>query len=297
MTVQHILVPLDFSEFSNKALDYALDIAEKFQSQITLFHAIVLFHDDVDEEQRLQEYENWIKRREQTIHHQMDNSLQKVKKRGITVSSLIRRGVNAADVILDYLSENSCDLVIMGTHGRTGLKHFLLGSVAEKIVRLSPVPVMTIHRSLQKFQISRILAPIDFSIYSKQAADDAIALAAHFESAIEFIHVIEHDIHPSFYASGIESIFQLDTGLKNRVLTNLKEFLADQLPANLHANYVVREGKAHKEIVDYAKEANTDLIVIATHGLTGLEYILLGSTSEKVVRTANCPVLVVKKKL
>ncbi len=297
MTVQHILVPLDFSEFSNKALDYALDIAEKFQSQITLFHAIVLFQDDVDEEQRLQEYENWIKRREQTIHHQMDHSLQKVKQRGITVSSLIRRGVNAADVILDYLSENSCDLVIMGTHGRTGLKHFLLGSVAEKIVRLSPVPVMTIHRSLQKFQIFRILAPIDFSIYSKHAADDAIALAAYFESEIEFIHVIEHDIHPSFYAGGIESIFQLDTGLKNRVLTNLKEFLADQLPANLQTNYVVREGKAHKEIVDYAKEANTDLIVIATHGLTGLEYILLGSTSEKVVRTANCPVLVVKKKL
>lgn len=297
MTVQHILVPLDFSEFSNKALDYALDVAEKFQSQITLFHAVVLFQDDVDEEQRLQEYENWIKRREQTIHHQMDHSLQKVKQRGITVSSLIRRGVNAADVILDYLSENSCDLVIMGTHGRTGLKHFLLGSMAEKIVRLSPVPVMTIHRSLQKFQISRILAPIDFSIYSKHAADDAIALATYFESAIEFIHVIEHDIHPSFYASGIESIFQLDTGLKNRVLTNLKEFLADQLPANFDANYVVREGKAHKEIVDYAKEANTDLIVIATHGLTGLEYILLGSTSEKVVRTANCPVLVVKKKL
>jgi nucleotide-binding universal stress UspA family protein len=297
MTVQHILVPLDFSEFSNKALDFALAIAEKFHSQITLFHAVVLFQDDVDEEQRLQEYEEWIKRRERNIHHQMNNSQQKAESRGLKVDSIIKRGVNAADVIVEYLQDHPCDLVIMGTHGRTGLKHLLLGSVAEKVVRLSPIPVMTIHRSLQKFQVSKILTPIDFSIYSKNAADDAIALASHLGSSLEFIHVIEHDIHPSFYAAGIESIFQIDTGLKNRVITNLKEFLADQLNPNIKAEYVVREGKAHKEIVDYAKEAQTDLIVIATHGLTGLDYILLGSTAEKVVRSANCPVLTVKKKL
>jgi nucleotide-binding universal stress UspA family protein len=77
----------------------------------------------------------------------------------------------------------------------------------------------------------------------------------------------------------------------------LKEFLSDQLPPNHKADYVVREGKAHKEIVDYAKESQTDLIVIATHGLTGLDYILLGSTAEKVVRSAGCPVLTVKIKV
>jgi nucleotide-binding universal stress UspA family protein len=296
MTIQHILVPLDFSEFSEKALDFALAIAEKFQSQVTLFHAVVLFQDDVGEEQRLQEYEEWIKRREQNIHHQMNNSQQKAESRGLKVNSIIKRGVNAADVIVEYLQDHPCNLVIMGTHGRTGLKHLLLGSVAEKVVRLSPIPVMTIHRSLQKLQVSKILIPIDFSIYSKDAADDAIALASSIGSSLEFIHVIEHDIHPSFYAAGIESIFQIDTGLKKRVITNLREFLADQLNPNIQAEYVVREGKAHKEIVDYAKEAQTDLIVIATHGLTGLDYILLGSTAEKVVRSANCPVLTVKKK-
>jgi nucleotide-binding universal stress UspA family protein len=297
MNIQHILVPLDFSEFSDKALDFTLSIAAKFQSEITLFHAVVLFQDDVGEEQRLQEYEEWIKRREQNIHLQMNNSLQKTKNCGLSVTSIIRRGVNAADVILEYLEHHSYDLVIMGTHGRTGLKHLLLGSVAEKVVRLSPIPVMTIHRSLQKFQISKILTPIDFSIYSKNAADDAIAFASHLGSSIEFIHVIEYDIHPSFYTAGIESIFQIDKGLKNRVVINLKEFLSDQLEPDLQAEYVVREGKAHKEIVDYAKDSKSDLIVIATHGLTGLDYILLGSTAEKVVRSAGCPVLTVKRKV
>ena len=295
MNIQHILVPLDFSEFSDKALDFALTLAEKFQSEITLFHAVVLFQDDVGEEQRLQEYEEWIKRREHHIHHQMHNSQQKAESRGLTVNSVINRGVNAADVILEYLEEHPSELVIMGTHGRTGLKHLLLGSVAEKVVRLSPIPVMTIHRSLQKFQISKILTPIDFSIYSKTAADDAIMLASQLGASLQFIHVIQHDIHPSFYAAGIDSIFQIDKGLKKRVIINLKEFLSDQLPPDLQAEYAVREGKAHKEIVDYAKDAKTDLIVIATHGLTGLDYILLGSTAEKVVRSANCPVLTVKK--
>jgi nucleotide-binding universal stress UspA family protein len=257
---------------------------------------VVLFQDDVGEEQRLQEYEDWIKRREETIHKHMKRNQHRAEEHGLTVESVILRGVNAADVILDYISGQSFDMVIMGTHGRTGLKHLLLGSVAEKVVRLSPLPVITVHRSLQSFRLNRILVPLDFSPYSREAADEAIELSGYFNASVDFIHVIEQDIHPSFYAAGIKSIFQIDKDLEDRVIENMRGFMADQLPENINADYIVKEGKAHREIVEYAKQSDVDLIVIATHGLTGLDYVLLGSTTEKVVRWAGCPVLTVKRR-
>lgn len=295
MQINQILVPLDFSEFSEKALLYGLELAERCGSRLTLLHAVVLFQDDIGEEQKLQEYEEWVKRREQRIHSQINQGKKQATDRGIDVDTVILRGVSAADVILEYLDDHPSDLVIMGTHGRSGLKHILHGSVAEKVMKLSPYPVITVHRSVKSFKMENLLVPIDFSVYSKAAADYAIFLAKTFKAGIDFLHVIDHEIHPSFYAAGVDSIFEIDKELKNRVIKNMKGFLADQLNKDIRIHFLVREGRAHKEIVEFSKENESDMIVIATHGLTALDYILLGSTTEKVVRWANCPVLTVKR--
>lgn len=294
MKFQNILVPIDFSEFSSNALNYAIGLAQKFHSNLILLHAVVLFEDDVNEEERLEEYEEWVRKREKNINAHMKKNELRVNQKGISVDSVILRSISAADAILEYLNDHSCDLIIMGTHGRTGLKHIFLGSVAEKIVRLSPIPVLSVHRSVQDFRIENIIAPIDFSIYSKNAADYAISIAENFKAQVNFIHVIEKEIHPSFYASGVESIFQIDTGLQDRVIQNMQGFLEEQLNSDIKPRFMVKEGRAHREIVEYAKEEKADLIVISTHGLTGLEYLLLGSTTEKVVRWASCPVLTLK---
>jgi nucleotide-binding universal stress UspA family protein len=297
MKIQNILVPLDFSEFSIMALEYAINLAEKYSSQITLMHAVVLFQDDINEEERLQMYEDMIRKREENIRKYIINSQNNIEKRGITVKSEIIRGISAADTILEFIDKLPTDIVIMGTHGKSGLKHLFQGSVAEKVVRLSPVPVLTVHRSTQNFRIKRLLVPIDFSLHSKKAIDYAVSLADTFKAYIDFVHVIEQEIHPSFYASGIYSISQIDKDLKNRVIENMKAFVEDQLNPNIKTDYIVCEGKSHKEIINLSKEEKTDLIVIATHGLTGLDYILLGSTTEKVVRWANSPVLTIKSML
>ncbi len=295
MTFQQILVPVDFSPFSDKAVEYAIELARQFSARITLLHAIVLFQDDVNEEERLQQYHQLITQRESSARKHIEGNRQSVHQQGIHVTTEIIRGISASDVILEYLHNHSHDLVVMGTHGHTGLKHLLLGSVAEKVVRFSPVPVLTVHRSTQKFQIRKILVPIDFSSYSREAADYAFLFARKFGATIEFIHVIEQEIHPAFYASGVDSIFEIDPSLKERVIENLQEFIEDLKIEGISTHFLVREGKAHKEIVEYARENDVDLITIATHGLTGLDYILLGSTTEKVVRWSSCPVLTVKK--
>ncbi len=294
MEFKKILVPVDFSDCSNKALEYAILFGEKYGAVLTLFHVVALFQEDVGETERMQELEEIVKRQEEKIRKQMSGSKEKVTARGVSVNTVIQRGINPADTILEFLDEQDFDLVIMGTHGRTGLKHVLQGSVAEKVVRLSPVPVLTIHREVQKYDFDDIVVPIDFSAHSLKAVEYATDLAQTFNSRLHFLHVIEQEIHPSFYAAGVTSIFEIDHDLKERVVENMQEFVEDFLDESMTTEYVVREGKAHREIVEFAKEKGMDLIVIATHGLSGLEYLLLGSTTEKVVRWATCPVLTVK---
>lgn len=296
MELENILVPVDFSEFSKIALEFSLEIAQKFNSRITIIHAVVLFEDDIDEEEKMQEHEEWLKMREKRIDSQMRKNRTLVHEKGLKIDTKVIRGISAHEVILDFIQDNKFDLVVMGTHGRTGFRHLFQGSVVEKIVRLSPIPVLTVHRSVKDYKLERILVPIDFSMYSKTAADYGIILADNFGAKIDFLHIVEHDIHPSFYSTGINSIFEVDQNLKKRVIKNMKEFLDNQYPEDLSINFIVKEGIAHKEIVEYSKDTSPNLIVIATHGLTGLEYILLGSTAEKVVRWANCPILTVKNK-
>ena len=296
MKIEHILVPVDFSQFSEVVIHYAFQIALQYSARLTLFHAVILFQDDVDEEQRLDEYQQLLALREERIAVQMQHHLDNGIKKGIRISTVIQRGISPSDVILEYLNTNQVDIIVMGTHGRAGLRHLLLGSVAEKVGRFSAVPVLTVHRSIQNFQIKKLLVPIDFSPYSKQATEYAISLARNFNASITFLHVVEQEIFPPFYASGVESVFEIDPDLDKRVIENMNEFLSEQLDGHIETSYIVREGKSHKEIVDFAREDKSDIIVIASHGLTGLDYILLGSTTEKVIRWAKCPVLIVKRK-
>ncbi len=290
MAIQKIVVPVDFSEYSDRAVDFALTLAETFQASVTLLHVIVMFSEDVDEARRLKEYETIVRAREKWIHERLKAHQLEANDRGVTIQSEIRRGFSPADEILEFLAENEFDLVVLGTHGRTGLKHLLHGSVTERVVRLSPVPVLTVHHAQREFRPERVLAPIDFSRHSLKAVDYAGLIAQQFKARVIFLHVIEEMIHPAFYAAQIESLFQLDPRLKTRAMERLKSFVNRP---DLEADYVVLEGKPYKEILEYASQQQVDLIVMATRGLTGLDYILLGSTAERVVRLSQCAVLTV----
>jgi len=285
MEIKKMLIPVDFSEFSNRAVSYAINLSERFNAEITLLHVVTLFHEDVKEESLLENYEK-------RIHRKLKDHKSAVNKKGVAVESVLLRGFSAADKILEFIQENDFDLVVMGSHGRTGIKHLLHGSVSERVVRLSSIPVLTIHHSTKKFDPRTILVPIDFSKFSKTVAKEGIFLAQLFNAKIIFLHVIEQIVHPAFYAASIESIFQIDPGLKARALEKLKAFVNG---IDLPCEYLVIEGKAYKEIVDRANEKKADLIVMATRGLTGLDYFLMGSNTERVVRMAECSVLTVAR--
>ena len=292
MKFKKILVPVDFSDFSDNAVEFALLMAERFNAEVMLLHAVLLFEEDPDEEEHLEAYENLIQQQENERTKKMKPHHKSGEKRGVTVDSVLLRGVSAADAILDFMSGKDFDLIVMGTHGRSGLGKWFHGSVTEKVVRFSRIPVVTVHKDYSREKIEKILVPIDFSEYSKIAIHQGKVIAEEFKAAIEFMHVVEQDAHPEFYYISSDPILKANPELKKHISENLKKYSA---VSEEEAAFVVLEGKVHGQIVEYAEDNDIDLIVMPTRGMSDLEHIVLGSTTERVVRVATCPVLTVRK--
>jgi len=291
MAFKNILVPTDFSQFSNKAVECALYFAEKYNAKITLLHSILLFQEEGNDGSQLEEYERFVKEKETEIEHKMNIHFQRAKKRGVDIASKVLRGFSAADTILEHLGEGDYDLIVVGTHGRTGIKKWVYGSVAEKIVRFSRVPVLTTHAFENAYRIQKILVPVDFSDFSRKAVQYAKNLAKDFNTQLIFLHTIFNEFQPAYFTTGTESVLILDPELKKRSSEKLEEFVGDVE----NATFVVTEGLAYQSIVDYAEDDNIDLVVMATRGLTGLDHFLIGSTTERVVRLSKTPVLTIER--
>ncbi|MGB9664613.1 MAG: universal stress protein [Ignavibacteria bacterium] len=148
-----------------------------------------------------------------------------------------------------------------------------------------------------ELKISKILVPVDFSEYSKMALDYAVQFAKQFNSELTLIYVIEPIVYPSDFGLGQIPINQVDFEIQSRAEEELQKLIKEKIPAEVNANYVVKTGKPFVEIINTAKECDCDLIIIATHGHTGIEHILFGSTAEKVVRKSPVPVLTVREKV
>ncbi len=142
--------------------------------------------------------------------------------------------------------------------------------------------------------INNIMVPIDFSDYSKSALKYATQFAKQFNAKIFLIYVVEPMIYPADFSMGQVAIPSSDIDLTTRAEEELKR-LALEIDNDLVVDTLIRTGKPFVEINDAAGENNIDLIIIATHGHTGVEHLLFGSTAEKVVRKAPCPVLTLRE--
>ena len=289
MNPKKILVPVDFSEFSDYAVDHALLLAEKYRADVTLFHVMVMHEGSFEEVGQIDEYEKIVKAKERYRFRLLQSHTENKEVKDLSINSKLVRGFSAADVILDYVGSNDIDMVVMGTHGRSGFKKWIYGSVAEKIVRQSPVPVMSVHNPLRKFAFEKILVPVDFSTFSRRAVSQAKDMAAVFRSKLTFLHVVEAQMHPAFYAGHIDTLFAINPGFKGKATESLREFVGDHPDVSL----MVTEGQAYNEILQQADAQGVDLILMSTRGLSGLAHFLVGSTTERVVRMSPIPVLTV----
>lgn len=287
--VNNILLPRDFSDGADQAVPYALDLAGHTGARLHVLFAQVL-HDMErhDEELEASEHELGERLRRSVEEHGRGHPEPD------QIVHTVERDVTAAPAILRYAEEHDIDLIVMGTHGRQGAKRLALGSVAEDVVRHAPCPVFTVREQETAPAVNRIVAPIDFSEHSREALRNAKALAQHYGARIDLVHIVEETLHPAFYGPAMQSIYDAQPDIEERAVERLKTFYRETEGPDSEVTFHAGPGRAPEALAEYARERAADLIVMATHGRTGLERMRLGSVTEKLMRRAPCPVFTVK---
>ncbi len=149
-------------------------------------------------------------------------------------------------------------------------------------------------RGSRKIALKRILVPIDFSEHSKKALLYALPFAREFKASVDLLYVVEPTIYPSDFGFGQVGFPDVEKELHQKAAAELGTLRDDAIPKTVKSRSIVSTGIPFVEITTYAQQEKIDLIIVATHGRTGVEHILFGSTAEKIIRKAPCPVLVVR---
>ncbi len=283
---KRILLPTDFSASADAALAVALLFAERCDAELHVLHNLAWLDAEVDRGTV-----------EAAAKARLDAALDRHRGKDDQFRVLKRTVVGAATAtsILDYVAQEDIQLVVMGTHGR-GLLHLLVGSVAEEVVRLAPCPVVAVRAVAEApARVPRsILVPFDFSEPSRQALIDARALAAFFGAELVLLNVISDYYYTNEFSGAAISIRDLMPDVEQRHLELLQLAFRQGKGPDVPVSFQAVLGSPLETIVACSKERNCDLIVMGTHGRGGLGHLLLGSTTERVLRLAACPVFTVK---
>jgi nucleotide-binding universal stress UspA family protein len=293
LQIRKVLVPVDFSAPSLRAVQFALPLVAKFGASphvVHVFHADSPFTGLVGMPFVLPEGD---------ISRSVNRRLNDVAKKYSI--ELPRENIHALrgkpfDEICRLARDLDIDLIIIATRGNTGLKHLILGSTAEHVVRYSPCPVLVvrhIERSRAVAGFRKILVPTDFSDCSMKGLVYAKALAKQFKSKL----VLLNSLHFQYYLASDEYARYDMPRLLQYGETSAREQMHDLVETTdwdgLEVEMSLQSGHPGQQICDRAKDSAVDLIVTSTHGTTGFKHLLLGSVAEYVVRHADCPVLVV----
>ena len=290
MRINSILAPTDFSETANHAVDQAFEMAVRTQATLHLFH--VRETHDADPGAPSSTVRDFMKRLEDAGESSLALKVDTLRGNKVDVFYETENGTSVFESIAAKVEQRKPDLVVMGTHGRAGLGRLLIGSVAEKVLRHVPVDVMTVSRNAPVVPAShafeRVLVPVDFSEFSKRAVAAGAELAVP-DGDLFVAHVVASPLNPSFYPSGGSSLFQLDPAIPKRIRERLDEWLEEQTVAEIF----VREGAVFVELESICNQVDAQLMVMGTRGLSGLDRLLVGSVTEKMVRSSGIPVLTV----
>lgn len=308
MIVRSILVGMDFSECALNALSYAGLLSRYFGADLHILNVTPSakseqpadkfpfsqgdlskrFGEDAGSDRQIQ----IVVSRGNQEKSNPDMQSQLPSQSILRVTQSQRSNASPAEGILEYADVHGIDLIVLGTHGRSGLDRILLGSVAEEVARRSPRPVLTIRNkddSRAHLPVRRILLPVDFSPISTSILIRAGEIARHTGATLDLFHVIEDVRIPEVYGVAPVTLAVPEVFSRSKVaLRKLFETHVDgEIPFEVH----VTSGKPHERILNFASTQGTDLIVIGTDIHTDSSRFLLGRVGERVIRLAPCPVV------
>jgi len=277
-----ILCPVDFSNSSIAALDQAAKLARKGDAMLYLMNvefvpmsnpAELAHYVTVSTEPGKVPLARIARKHLAKVRHEV----------------LVQVG-RPAELIEKAADDLEVDLIVMATHGRRGVARLFLGSIAEHVVRTSTRPVLSISPGTTIGALKKILCPVDFDPKSIAALKFGWRLAQEYRAAINLLHVVAAPFEPSevpVEASKPE--------WEREARAQLSEVVAKSLGAQAKCKLLVQSGDPAGAILDVAKELRPDLIVMATHGRSGLSRLVLGSVAGRVVRESTVPVLTVRE--
>jgi nucleotide-binding universal stress UspA family protein len=277
MKLERIFFPTDFSEASNEALDRAVALAAAHGAKLRIFHAERFGHDADALAARRAEIDERIERLRPRLR---DGTAPEVQYGSVEAS-------DAGGAILGELAKSPPDLVVMATHGGGVLTQ----SVAEQVVRDAPCSVLTCRRRGRgrwPLEPGRVVVPVDFSDNSRRALDAARAWAGD-RCAITLVHVVDTPRHPSLYDRSIVSPFRADPELRGRIEDHLRQWAGEPVD-----QVIAVEGEVRTALLDECRRVSAILVVIGTRGSHSMPEHALGSTAERLTRTASAPVLTVR---
>jgi nucleotide-binding universal stress UspA family protein len=298
--IHEILVAVDFSEGSNAALDYAAFLASHARANLHVLHVWqVPEFVPPDAGGTAAGSAAFAKLIETQATEDLARLVTGARKRGLTISHAFAEPGVPSSTIAKVAKEQKYDLVVMGTNGRTGLAHALIGSVAERVVRRAPCPVVTVRGAPRHAPaVKRILAPVDYSPGSRQALEWAEGLARAFGAEVDVVHVWDrpHYVPGDTIVHGPEgSRRSLGELIRENAESEMKEFLASSpaAPGGETRRFRLLSGEPASTLIAELEKGKHDLVVAGTHGRTGFKHFLLGSIAEKLIRYSPVPVVTV----
>lgn len=287
ISMKKILCPIDFSPFSQKALHYAMALAKQHKATLYVQHVAETipypYYSGYGADIPILQNQDLQKQLRQRAQQALEDFIPAEAKQELALVPVLSEGTPYRE-ILTLAEKEQIDMLLMGTHGRTGLEKLFLGSVTEKVMRKAPCPVLTVcHTGKEKegiIRFDRIVLPIDFSEHSIKQLEYGLALAEDYKSQLYVLHVVEEGF----------------TEYANDRIRGAEKKIANIIPENAKCKIetAVRTGTAHKEILSVAGETDADLIILGVSGRGALGAALFGSTTYRVVRSAERPVLAVK---
>ena len=284
-----ILVPIDFSDRSKKALEVAQKFAVLMDGKVTPYYSHLPIS-ELDEPYALgmstkmyQKFDDL----EKTLMDRVLSISKKLIEENYLAEPIVQMG-NAAQGIIDASEEFDC--VIMSSHGRTGFSRFLLGSVSEKVLRLANKPVMIVENDSDVDDFQKLLVTTDFSENSAGAFPIAIDIAKKTGATIDLIHILSFD-----QFDDEEKDLSLKKIREERLKILRKEYF-HEISDQVNARVIVSQDSPHEAIYNHVNNNEYNLIVMATVGRTGINYLMMGSTTANVVRHVHSAVLSVNPK-
>jgi nucleotide-binding universal stress UspA family protein len=295
-----ILVPTDFSKYADNAIRYAEALAKASGGKVHFAHVIDQRIMDLSTVEGVYvsqaDVQQSMKALEDNADKRMGQLVTKAKAFGLQAEGHVCKG-RPVDELVRLGNETAADLVVIATHGRSGFDRLVLGSTCERLIRQSTIPVMSVKHPEHEvstgegtLRVDRILCPCDFSEFSHKAVPHAVELCKQFNATLVLMHVVDTWLDYPEFMPTVE--LQNSPHLAEKAKESLEE-VANGI-SGIRTEVKVESGIPHRVLSETIDKDNIDLVVMTTHGRSGIPHFLLGSVAEKVARLAHCPVLTIR---